>query len=107
MLGRVSGAVRSPWPGAVDHTRADLAGRDLRGHDLRGASLRSAVLIRADLRGCDLTDADALGAECRDADVRGTAMASALFLAQPQVNAMRGDAATTLPPGLDRPGHWR
>ena len=33
-------------------------------------------------------------------------LAGALFLTQPQLNAMRGDAATRLPGGLARPGHW-
>ena len=75
----------------------------------RRATCRGALLIAADLRGADLGDADLLGADLRDADVRGADLATALFLSQPQVNAMRGDAATTLPthwpaPPLDRPG---
>lgn len=106
VLAEASARARSGYPAPASLARADLAGRDLRGQDLRGATLRGAVLIRADLRGCDLADADLLGADVRDADVRGASLASALFLAQPQVNAMRGDAATLLPAGLDRPGHW-
>jgi uncharacterized protein YjbI with pentapeptide repeats len=89
-----------------DLAGADLAGRDLRARDLRGAHLRGALLIGADLRGSDLTDADLLGADVRDADVRGADLATALFLGQPQANAMRGDAATTLPDHLARPGSW-
>ena len=50
--------------------------------------------------------ADLLGADLRDADVRGTDLSAALFLTQPQVNAMVGDAATTLPEGLSRPARW-
>jgi uncharacterized protein YjbI with pentapeptide repeats len=64
------------------------------------------VLIRADLRQADLTDADLLGADLRDADVRGARLADALFLSQAQVNTARGDAGTTLPVQLRRPGHW-
>lgn len=84
----------------------DLAGADLRGRDLRRADLRGSVLIRADLRQADLTDADLLGADLRDADVRGARLADALFLSQAQVNTARGDAGTTLPVQLRRPGHW-
>lgn len=106
VLGRTSAEARSRWPGAAELSRADLAGRDLRRKDLRGAHLRGALLIAADLRGTDLTDADLLGADVRDADVRGASLAGALFLTQPQVNAARGDAATSLPAGLSRPAHW-
>lgn len=105
LLGAASERVRSGWPHRRDHARADLAGRRPLG-DLRGATLRGAVLIRADLAGRDLTDADLLGADLRDADLRGADLAASLFLTQPQVNAARGDAATTLPAGLARPGHW-
>ena len=103
---REAGArVRSAHDGP-DLERRDLAGQDLAGRDLRGAALRGALLIRADLSHADLTDADVLGADLRDADVRGAQLAHALFLTQPQANAALGDAATTLPPGLSRPGHW-
>jgi hypothetical protein len=84
----------------------DLAGRDLRGHDLRDADLRGSVLIRADLRRLDLGRADLLGADLRDADVRGADLGEALFLSQPQVNAALGDAGSTIPDRLSRPGHW-
>lgn len=106
ILAETAADARATWPDASDLTGADLAGRDLRTTDLRGASLRGSVLIAVDLRGADLTDADLLGADVRDLDVRGAALAGALFLTQPQVNAARGDTATTLPPGLTRPGHW-
>jgi hypothetical protein len=105
-----SARVRSAREGADlarrDLAGKDLAGKDLAGRDLRGATLRGALLLRADLRGADLTDADVLGADLRDADVRGARLAGSLFLTQPQANAAIGDTATTLPPELNRPGHW-
>ncbi|HEX4472794.1 MAG TPA: pentapeptide repeat-containing protein [Nocardioides sp.] len=84
----------------------DLAGRDLRRLDLRDADLRGSTLIRADLRGLELGRADLLGADLRDADVRGSRLADTFFLSQSQVNAARGDTATTIPIGLARPTHW-
>lgn len=104
-LADASTRVRRPWTAATDRTRHDLAGRLLSG-DHRGWSFRGATLIRADLRDADLGDADLLGADLRDADVRGCDLSSALFLTQPQVNSTSGDAATRLPSGLARPGHW-
>jgi hypothetical protein len=106
-LGAVSAALRAADGRAgVDLAGRDLAGQDLRGHDLRRANLRGAVLIRADLRGADLADADLLGSDLRDADLRGARLAAALFLSQAQVNTARGDAATSLPVRLRRPGDW-
>ena len=100
-----SARVRRRWPAARDRTRADLAGQRVAG-DRRGWSFRGALMIGADLRGADLTEADLLGADLRGADVRGCDLSTALFLTQPQVNAAKGDAATVLPDGLARPGHW-
>jgi hypothetical protein len=105
LLGRVSDLARSGARGP-DRRNADLMGRDLRRTDLRGASLRGAYLIGADLRGVDLGAADLLGADLRGADVRGAALGDCLFLTRPQVEAARGDSATTLPTVLDRPSHW-
>lgn len=105
LLADASTRVRRHWPASRDLSRADLAGQRLEG-DLRGATFRGAVMIRTDLRGADLTEADLLGADLRDADVRGADLSTALFLTQPQVNSARGDADTTLPYHLDRPGHW-
>ncbi|KQV07806.1 pentapeptide repeat-containing protein [Leifsonia sp. Root112D2] len=85
---------------------ADLMGAALAGQDLRGANLRGAYLIAADLRGANLGAVDLIGADMRDADVRGADLSAALFLTQTQVNAANGDAATRLPTGLERPGHW-
>jgi hypothetical protein len=107
LLRRASAAARAATAGA--RARAlprDLVGRDLRGADLVGADLRSAVLVAADLRGADVRLADVTGADLRTADVRGVDLSQVLFLSQLQVNAARGDDRTTLPAGLDRPGHW-
>lgn len=85
---------------------ADLVGADLRGVDLRRRTLRGSVAIAADLRGARLDRCDLLGVDLRDADVRGTDLRGALYLTQMQVNAARGDAATRLPQGFQRPRHW-
>jgi hypothetical protein len=107
LLGQVSERVRADVPGrARDRTGADLMGAALRGADLRGASLRGAYLIGADLRGADLRRTDLLGADLRAADLRGADLTGAIFLTQPQLTAAVGDAATSLPAGLGRPGHW-
>jgi len=85
---------------------ADLIGVDLRTADLVGADLRGALLLAADLRGTDLSRADLLGADLRDADLRGADLSRGLFITQPQVNAARGDARTSIPSSLTRPGSW-
>ncbi|HKU03462.1 MAG TPA: pentapeptide repeat-containing protein, partial [Arthrobacter sp.] len=85
---------------------SDLAGARLAGVALCGADLRGACLIAADLRGADLTAVDLLGADLRDARLDGADLSRALFLTQAQVAAARGSAATRLPAGLARPGHW-
>lgn len=105
LLADASARVRRQWPTARDRSRADLAGNRLTG-DLRGWLFRGATMIRTDLRGADLREADLLGADLRDADLRGTNLSTALFLTQPQVSSAAGDAASALPEGLARPGHW-
>jgi hypothetical protein len=108
VLEQVSEAVRGRLPSrARDRRRARLMGARLSSADLRGASLRGAVLIGADLRGADLRWADLLGVDLRGADLRGADLTDALFGTQPQVVSARGDAATRVPAGLDRPRHWR
>jgi uncharacterized protein YjbI with pentapeptide repeats len=114
LLARVSALVRADSPprgpvsGAEQAIRpgADLIGARLAGHALRGANIRGAYLIGADLRRADLRGADLIGADLRDADLGGADLSHALFLTQLQVNAARGDAATTLPASLRRPSHW-
>ncbi|MGP3977410.1 pentapeptide repeat-containing protein [Streptomyces sp. 8N114] len=105
VLERVSERVRSGL-GGRDLRRADLMGARLRGERLRGATLRGALLIAADLRGADLRQVDFLGADLRDTDLRGADLSGSLFLTQPQLNAARGDATTTVPDTLTRPAHW-
>ena len=107
LLARVSTAVRDgAGRRGADRTGADLIEARLRGADLRGSSLRGAYLIGADLRFADLRFADLLGADLRAADLRGARLEDSVFLTQPQVDAARGDAATTLPAVLRRPAHW-
>lgn len=106
LLASASEHVRAEFPDAADHARADLINAGFRGAQLRGARLRGALLLGADLREADLHCADLLGADLRAADLRGARLAGSLFLTQPQVEAARGDGATTLPEGLDRPEHW-
>jgi uncharacterized protein YjbI with pentapeptide repeats len=107
LLTRLSEGARSGLPAAGEDLRgADLMGRDLRGRDLAGANLRGAYLIGADLRGAHLHRTDLLGADLRDADLRGTDLSTSLFLTVPQLRAARGDAASVVPPGFERPVHW-
>lgn len=107
ILLEASDLVRAQVPGRRrNHRGADLVGARLRKADLRGASLRGALLVAADLAGADLRHADLIGADLRDADLTGADLTDALFLTQAQLNAARGDAATKLPGGLDRPAHW-
>ncbi|ALO06365.1 Oxetanocin A resistance protein [Streptomyces venezuelae] len=107
LLLRTSELVRATAGGKPKSRRgADLIGKRLRGAKLRGADLRGALLIAADLTGADLTLTDLIGADLRDADLSGADLTGALFLTQPQLNSARGNAATRLPAGFDRPTHW-
>jgi uncharacterized protein YjbI with pentapeptide repeats len=107
LLGRVSENVRAEVPGrGPDRIGADLIGAELKGANLRGVSLRGTYLLGANLFGAELTLADLLGTDLRGADLAAARLADSLFLTQPQLEAARGDSATTLPPWLDRPGHW-
>lgn len=105
LFDRVSTEARA-GVGGPDLRGADLMGRDLRVRRLRGARLRGAYLVGADLRRVDLDRADLLGADLRGADLRGAHLADALFVTGPQLESARGDAATTVPARLERPGHW-
>lgn len=112
LLGRVSAAVRATAPAPTGKRpkrvgpRADLLGARLAGVDLRAVNLRGSYLIAADLHGADLGFADLIGADLRDTDLRGADLSTALFVTQPQLAAAIGDAATRIPPLLERPGHW-
>ncbi|MFB6890335.1 pentapeptide repeat-containing protein [Kitasatospora sp. NPDC056327] len=106
LLLRASELVRAAVPRRREHRGADLFGASLRGADLRGANLRGALLVAADLAGADLRLADLIGADLRDAELSGADLTEALFLTQAQLNAARGNAATLLPPALNRPAHW-
>jgi uncharacterized protein YjbI with pentapeptide repeats len=107
LLVQASELVRAQVPRRADRRGADLTRKRLRGADLRGTNLAGALLIAADLRGADLTLADVAGADLRAADVRGANLGGAIFLTQSQVDAARGDRATTLPSSLARPARWR
>ncbi|MDI5966936.1 pentapeptide repeat-containing protein [Streptomyces sp. SL13] len=94
-------------PGRRPNRRgADLVGARLTRADLRGANLRGALLVAADLRHADLRHADLTGADLRDTRLDGADLTDALFVTASQLTAARGDAATRLPSGLDRPAHW-
>jgi uncharacterized protein YjbI with pentapeptide repeats len=85
---------------------SDLSGARLVHADLSGLTLRGALLIGADLSGARLSRCDLLGVDLRDANLAGADLAEAIYLTQMQVNSARGDAATLLPPGFERPSHW-
>lgn len=110
LLLEASAVARARGPLGADHRKvgpgADLVGADLRGADLRGTTLRGSLAIAADLGHARLERCDLLGVDLRDADLRGTDLRGAVFLTQMQVNAAKGDAATLLPGGFQRPGHW-
>jgi uncharacterized protein YjbI with pentapeptide repeats len=108
LLQQTSDLVRAQIRGrGANYRGADLMGAKLRRVDLRGANLRGAYLIGADLSHADLRWADLIGADLRGADLCGADLTGSVFLTQPQLNAARGDAATKLPFGLERPSHWR
>jgi uncharacterized protein YjbI with pentapeptide repeats len=108
LLLKASELARTEVPGRKkNHRGADLIGAKLKGANLRGANLRGAYLIAADLRNADLRTADLIGVDFRDADLSGADLTGSIFLTQSQINAAKGDAATTLPPTLIRPAHWQ
>ncbi len=107
LLRRASELVRGAGPRrTADRRGADLAGAGLRRADLRGADLAGACLIAADMRDADLRGADVMGADLRAADLRGADLRDCIFLTQSQLDSARGDAATSLPASVARPGHW-
>ena len=86
--------------------QTNLMGARLARADLRGVCLRGSRLIAADLTGARLSYCDLLGVDLRDADLSGADLVDAIYLTQMQVNSARGDAATRLPLGFQRPAHW-
>jgi hypothetical protein len=106
LLRRASDLARAGFPDARDLRGASLLSARLAGADLRGANLRGATLVGSDLRRAHLTGADLTGADLRGADLREADLAGALFVHQSQLETAAGDAATRIPPGLSRPGHW-
>jgi hypothetical protein len=105
LLRAASASLRRPRPHPYG-PGADLAGASLRGADLSDLDLRGAICIGADLRGAVLARTDLIGADLRGADLSGADLHEALYLTRSQVGAARGDAATRLPPRLDRPARW-
>jgi hypothetical protein len=105
-LTRAEACRRQAGLAGADLRGADLIGKDLRKSDLRGASLRGAYLLGANLAGVDLAVADLTGADLRGADLRGADLSGSLFVAQSQVDAATGNAATRLPSMLTAPSHW-
>ena len=107
LLLQTSELVRGKVPGRKkNHRGADLIGAKLAGADLRAADLRGALLIAADLKKADLRTADLCGADLRAADLSEADLTGSIFLAQSQLNAAKGNAATKLPARLTRPAHW-
>lgn len=107
LLLQTSELVRETIPGRKqNHRGADLMGANLAGANLRGANLRGALLIAADLTRADLRTADVCGTDFRAADLSDADLTGSIFLAQFQLNAAKGNAATRLPPTLTRPAHW-
>ncbi|PKU26505.1 hypothetical protein CWS72_01275 [Telmatospirillum siberiense] len=111
-----------------DFTGADMHGVDLRNADvfggtfvgtnlavarMRHAKLRGCVFSQASLKGADLGGADLTGATFGDADLTGAILVGANLaeadlsevggLIQGQLDGVKGDAATRLPPGLILP----
>jgi hypothetical protein len=99
----------------------DLSETFLKGADLNGAHLEKAIFYKSVLDGADLTnaflnDADLNGArligtylngaDLRGADVRGANLLFAQGLDSEMLAETRGDKATTVLLGLDRPASW-
>jgi uncharacterized protein YjbI with pentapeptide repeats len=86
--------------------RALLGGAHLQRAICIGAYLEGANLIWAHLDGADLAFAHLEYANLSGAHLDGAQLWAAEGLTQAQIDQARGDAATTLPPGLTRPAHW-
>jgi hypothetical protein len=75
--------------------------------DLSGSLLRAAKLVDTALAGAVLRDADLERADLSGADLSGADLTTAMGLTQSQIDSARGDAATWLPAGIERPKEWR
>jgi hypothetical protein len=78
----------SSWTGAVDLSKANIAGTDLTNSDLTGAylgeaNLAAADLTHANLTAADLTRADLHGARLTAANLSGANVRGALHLLSP------------------------
>jgi hypothetical protein len=87
---------------------ANLSAGDLEAADLSEANLAYARLDRANLKGVNLQGAvldyaDFNGAVLIDANLSGASMQHAQNLTQAQINDSTCDAATILPPYLEKP----
>lgn len=113
LLVEASGIARSSHAQSTDRSGrwalvpgSDLVGAALAGTDLRGATIRGSIAIAADLSGARMERCDLLGVDLRDANLNGANLDGAIYLTQMQVNSARGDRATVLPEGFERPSHW-
>jgi Pentapeptide repeats (8 copies) len=96
---------------AVALQYAHLEGADLTVAQLQSATLMEANLEDAKLYGTNLTGAwldyaNLKGASLDGAQVEGAILEECRGLEQAQVDKLRGDGGTTLPPGLTRPADW-
>jgi uncharacterized protein YjbI with pentapeptide repeats len=68
---------------------------------MRGAGGSGADLFWANLSGAHLG-----GADLSDANLGRANLSTSRDLSPPQLARARGDAATQLPEGMERPAHW-
>jgi Pentapeptide repeats (8 copies) len=87
-------------------SRANLEAADLSGADLAYARLDYANLCYADLSNAILDHADFAGAKLLKADLCGANLQMARDLTERQLYGTIGNAATILPPHLERPSSW-
>ena len=85
---------------------ANLNKANLQGAILSGANLQQAELYGANWQGAVLIGANLQRTYLRGVDLHWAKLAKAEILTQNQINDAFGDAATTLPAGLNRPAHW-
>lgn len=81
-------------------------GKSLAHQHLIGIDFSMQCLIQADLTGSVLDGCCFLGTDTRDCKVHHADLRNTLFLTQMQVNQMKGNAKTILPPPIRKPSHW-